>query len=167
VGELEVQALATGVGRYQDAGLLGEALLDSSSLVQVHRAVEADDREALLFQELPEHPLRGDELGEDQELQLRVVLHTLVVVEDVEQGLGTGVGTLGFATAGQIEEEPHLFLLILQTGQANLQQVLPLLLGVFFAQIVLGRLLVDVALVGVAVSRSRNGAASASTLPNR
>ena len=97
----------------------------------------------MLLQELPEHLLGGDELGEDQELQLRVVLLPLVVVEDVEQRLRSGVRTLGLAAAGEVEEQAHLALLVLEPRQADRQQVLPLLLGVLLAEVVLGRLLVD------------------------
>ena len=68
--------------------------LDSPPLFQVHRPVEADDREAVLLQKVPQHVLRRNELGEDQVLQLRVVLFPLVLVEDVEQGLGPCVRSL-------------------------------------------------------------------------
>ena len=53
VCELEVQAFATGIGGNKDAGLFGELPLDPPPLVQVHRAVQADDREPVLLPGVP------------------------------------------------------------------------------------------------------------------
>ena len=135
VGELQVQTFATGIGRDENSGLLCELPLDSPPLFQVHRTVEADDREAVLLQEVPQHVLRRDELGEDQVLQLRVVLVPLVLVQDVEQGLGPCVRPLRLTAAGQIEQQPHFFLLVLQSGQPDRQQFVQLFLAVLLVQV--------------------------------
>ena len=119
VGELQVQTFATGIGRNENAGLLCELPLDSPPLLQVHRAVEANDREAVLLQELPQHVLRRHELGEDQVLQLRVVLLPLVLVQDVEQGFGSCVRPLGLTATCQIEQQPHFLFLVLLARPAG------------------------------------------------
>jgi len=142
VGELQVQTFPTGVGRDEDAGLLCELPLHPPPLLQVHRPVEAHDREAVLLQEVPQHVLRRHELGEDQVLQLRVVLIPLVLVEDAEQRLGPCVRPLGLTAAGQFEQQLDLLLLVLKASQANRQQFFQLLLAVLLLDVVFGRLLV-------------------------
>ncbi len=84
--------------------------------------------------------LRRHELGEDQVLQLRVVLVPLVLVEDVEQRLGPCVRPLGLTAAGQIEQQLHLFLLVLKSSQPGRQQFFQLLLAVLFVEVGFGRL---------------------------
>jgi hypothetical protein len=50
---------------------------------------------------------------------------------------------MSLAAPGEVEEKPHLALLVLETRQADRQQVLPLLLCVLLAEVVVGRLRVD------------------------
>ena len=74
VAELQVQALAAGIGGDQDLGLVGERPLCALALLQVHGAIEHHDRITALLQDLLQHLLGGYELGEQQHLEGWVVL---------------------------------------------------------------------------------------------
>ena len=93
VAELQVQPLAAGVGRHQKAGRAGERTLHVRALVQSHRSVEADYREAAVGQKPAQHLLRRDELREDQDLQVGVAFVLLQTIDPVEQSVGFGVHT--------------------------------------------------------------------------
>ena len=65
---MTTQTLAAGVGGDQDLGLVGEGPLGALAFLQVHGAVEHNDRVSALFQHLRQHLLGGHELGEQQHL---------------------------------------------------------------------------------------------------
>ena len=100
VAELEVQTLPAGIGGDEDAGILGECLLDSLALFHVHGAVQANYRESPLRQESTQHLLGGHEFGEYQRLEFRIPLFRLKAVKPVEQRLGLGIRP-GLLTAGR------------------------------------------------------------------
>ena len=160
VGELQVQTFATGVGRNKNSSLLCELPLDPPPFFHVHRTVKADDREAMLLQEVPKHVLRRHEFGEDQVLQLRVVLVPLILIQDVEQGFGPCVRPLRLTAPGQIEQQPHFLLLVFQSGQAGSQQFVQLLLAILLLDVVFsgGSSSVAVRLVDCSASRRRSNA---------
>ena len=130
MAELQVQTLAAGVGGDQHLSLVREGALHLLTLVEIERAVEADHLEAAIAQELRQHGLRRDKLGEHQHLELRVVLLTLQFVDPVEQHLGLSVGALGFTPPCSREQKFHFGALVLEPLHSAAEHGLHLLLRV-------------------------------------
>ncbi len=118
MAELEIQALAAGVGRDQDLRVLREGQLGLRSGIQVHAAVEQCDREATPFEIVRQHALCRHELGEDQHLEGWIGLLLLEPVDQLQQGLGLGVGAGGLCLARQVEQHRDLGLLARQPVQS-------------------------------------------------
>ena len=130
VAELEVQAFAAGIGGNQDAHLLGERHLHLLTLVHAHAAVEAGDGDAAIAEKFRQHLLGGHELGEDEQLHVRVAFLLLEFVNPFEQRLGFGVRSTGFDLAGGGEQQFHLGALVLQRGEPDFEKRLELVLAV-------------------------------------
>lgn len=142
VGELQIQTFAACVRGHQDAGFLRKLAQDTPPHLKVHRPVEADHCEAVLLKKIPEHILRRNELRENEVLQLGVVLISLVLVEDVEQGFGPCVRSLRPTTVGQFEQQFDFLFFVLKSSQPGRQKFFQLLLAVLFGQIVVSRFLI-------------------------
>ena len=74
MGELEIHALAAGVGRHEDVRGVPESLLGDGPLAQAHLAVDGGCWDSLGIKDVDEHLLRRTELGEHQDLQVEVLL---------------------------------------------------------------------------------------------
>ena len=129
MAELQVQALAAGIGGDQDLGLVGERPLGALALLQVHGAVEHHDRITTLLQDLRQHLLGGHELGEQQHLEGGIVFVSLELLDRVEQGLSFDVDTPGLTAAGSGEQQLHLGPFVLELLEAAVQKGFELLLA--------------------------------------
>ena len=107
--ELEVEAFAPGLSGDHDPGVGCEGLLSPAAFVHVHRAVEADDGKSSCGEVFGEHLLGRDELGEDEELEVGVVLFAATGVDEVDEAFGLCVGPGGLAPPGKVEEVTNLF----------------------------------------------------------
>ena len=113
VAELQVDALATGVGGYQELGMSTEGLAGGDPLLHLHLAVDAGHLVTTTTQGFGDVLLSGHELGEDQELCRRVALAAADLVHDAQQGLEFGVLPAGGGLLGQVQQvfdQGHLFL---------------------------------------------------------
>ena len=140
VAELQVQTFAAGVGRHQEAGRAGERLLRLRALLQSHRSVETDHRESPVGQKFAQHLLRGDELGEDQDLQIGVALLLLQPIDPAEQGFRLGIGAGALRPPGRFEEQRHLRAFVLEGAQPAGEQRIDLLLAVEVGPFLVGQL---------------------------
>jgi hypothetical protein len=109
---------------------LGELCLHFSTLIQIHGPIQADNREPMIIEKLLEHFLRRHKLSKDQELEIRIVLSALILVEDLKQRLSTSIRPLGLAATSKIEKQRDLFLFVLQTSQSPGKQLVELLLAI-------------------------------------
>ena len=140
VAELQIQSLATRVGRHEDTGLLREGALDRRPLLHPHGAVEAHNREATVGEELLQHLLGWDELREDEHLQVGVTFLLLQAIDPVQQRLRLGIDTPLLRALGRLEEELHLGAFVLQRLQLGREQRVHLLLAVEIHPLLLGEL---------------------------
>jgi hypothetical protein len=130
MAELEVETLTTGVHRDENAGILGECVLDPLALIHVHGAVGAHHLETALGQKIVQHLLSRHKLGEHQYLEIRVAFLGLETVDPVHERFGLGVRALGFAALGRFQEPLHLGPFILQGLKPRPEKSVQLFLAV-------------------------------------
>ena len=122
MAKLEVQTFAAGIGGNEDADFLGERQLHLLALVHAHAAIEARDGNAAIAEKLRQHFLRGHELGEHEQLHVRVAFLLLELVNPFEQRLGLGVRAARLDLAGGGEEQLDLGALVLHRGEPRFQK---------------------------------------------
>ena len=89
--ELEIDAFPASVGGDQHPSVRPELLLCITPLGDGHRSVDGDSADACTVEEVEQHLLRGDELGEDDGLRRRVSLSASDLAEQLEQVARLGV----------------------------------------------------------------------------
>ena len=104
MSELEVDALSPGVGAYEYLDALPEGFLGQRPFAQGHRAVDRHRRHAGRLQQLQQHLLGGDELGEDQDLDFRILFRPPEFPEQGEEGTYLGVRAGSGRGAGKAQQ---------------------------------------------------------------
>ena len=132
VAELQIQALAAGVRGNQDAHISTEPFLDVHSLFHGHAAVQAHRGKASAAQVLCEHFLGGDELGEDENLQIRIGFFLLQCINPFQQGLSSGIRPSCLYLMGKLQQSLDFFTFIFQCTETGVEERFKLDLGIKF-----------------------------------